>query len=559
MAGRALSYAAFALLTAIFTLTFAFERGAFAETGWFVNAQSPRITALFWPDPSRPFTQPPITIGYWATGGSYFGVFFLYALTIFATGVLVERLLLTVAPHRHVLAFLAGALAIVHGGDHGANLFGMIVLRQGVVGILAAALVTLRYLQHGRTRSLIWVMVGQAVALWSYDAALGLVLGFFLLFLVFPRFGDRRWRTAAACWVVAPALYCAQLAYRYLLTGEQSYQSNKVLVPTFSGALERATAYVEGGLMFWKWPEHWLSFARTCVDNMNAIVTPWTAAGVVCFAVALGLVLRRRAAEPGRTGLIPLLVAAVVVMIASYSPFMFVSDGGGNWRTQFYSAPATATILAIAIVGLGALRIGRVPIGWVLAAPAAVTIVGYGLYAGVASQLEQSYRWHIYHRVVNGIVEGAPQLRQHSLVVLNGLPEVYPATICSADPFPDPFLDNWWFEAGVRVLYPRTYMSAYYYLGESKRSNTAAWLDWTPAAVKLMAGETQVDNFRYDEVVVFTFDPDRGSRLLTEIPPALLKGVVPEGDGYQPRSAIISNQIPAETARKLRAIATNLP
>jgi hypothetical protein len=559
VAGHGLSLTAYSLLTVVFTLAFVFERGAFAETGWFVNAQSPFLTALFWPDPSRPFTQPPMTIGYWATGGSYLGIYLLYAISILFTGVLVERLLLAVAPQWHMLAFLAGAFAIVHGGDHATNLFGIIVLRQGIVGILLAALMTLRYLEHGRSRALIWVMVGQAVALWSYDAALGLVLGFFLLFFLFPRPSDRRWRVAIACWVVAPGLYCAQLAYRYLLTGEQSYQSAKVVVPTSATVVERLKAYADGGLVFWHWPEHWLAIARNCIDNMHTIVTPWLVAGVIGFAIALGIALRQQVTGPRRAGLVALLIGAVVVLLASYSPFLFVSDGGGNWRTQFYSAPASATILAIVIAGIGAVRVMRVPVGWILAAPVALTIVGYGLYAGLTSQLEQSYRWHLYRTVVNGIVESAPQLRDHSLVVLKGIPDIYPATICSADPFPDPFLDNWWFEAGLRVLYPRTYMSAYYYLGEDKRSNTPNWLDWTPARVRLMSRDSEVDAFRYDEVVVFNFDPRTGSQLLTEVPPALLKGVVPEGAGYQPTTAIASTEMPAETARKLRAVATHLP
>jgi hypothetical protein len=559
VAGHGLSLAAYSLLTAVFTLAFVFERGAFAETGWFVNAQSPTMAALFWPDPSRPFMQPPITISYWLTGGSYLGVFVLYALSILFTGVLTERILLTVAPQQPALAFLAGAFAIVHGGDQSTNLFSMVVLRQGIVGILLAALMAQRYLEHGRTRSLIWVVVGQAVALWSYDAALGLVLGLFLLFLLFPRPSDRRWRIAIACWVLAPGVYFVQLAYRYLLNSERSYQSAKVIMPSSATVVERLKAYADGGLVFWHWPEHWLAIARNCVDSMHAILTPWLVAGVIGFAIALGIALRRPATGPRRASIWSLLMGAVVVLLASYSPYLFVSDGGGNWRTQFYAAPASATVLAIVIAGIGAVRIARVPIGWIVAAPVAITIVGYGLYAGLASQLEQSYRWHLYRTVVNGIVESAPQLRQHSLVVLKGIPDIYPATICSADPFPDPFLDNWWFEAGLRVLYPRTDLSTYYYLGEDKRSNSTTWLDWTPARVRLMTRDTSVDTFRYDEVVVFNFDPRTGSQLLTEVPAALLKGVVPEGAGYQPTTAIASTEMPAETARKLRAVATHLP
>ena len=85
----------YAALTVVFTLAFVFERGVFAETGWFVNAQNMAgWTWLFWPDPSRPLAQTPITIGYFLTGGSYLGIFLLYALSILLTGLLTQKILL---------------------------------------------------------------------------------------------------------------------------------------------------------------------------------------------------------------------------------------------------------------------------------------------------------------------------------------------------------------------------------------------------------------------------------------------------------------------------------
>jgi hypothetical protein len=260
--------------------------------------------------------------------------------------------------------------------------------------------------------------------------------------------------------------------------------------------------------------------------------------------IGCALLLRRRLPADAGPWAAP-AAGAALFLLAAYAPFVPV--GGGNWRTHFYAAPAAAVLLALAAVWLDArLRAGRV-----LAIVVVTLIVGTGLAVGLLSQVQASWGWAMYRRVVTGIVEAAPRLKDDTLVVLVGVPARHSRSACDPRPRTDPFMDTMWFNSAVQVLYPRSRLVGLYWRQDGSSLGSIRFtFDARGATLEKTTIEVEATRFGYDQMIAFRYDHRSGSTLLSRFPADDIPGAVASAD-YRPEARILPGPPPSETLRKL--------
>ena len=124
----------YAVLTWVFWGVYVLERGAHAETGFIIlSQQRPGWAGFIYPhDSSRPLMSLLFHAAYLLGDGSYLSLHIAYGACIFLTGLLTYLLVRAVVPVHAWMAFLAGAIALAHGGDLSMNLFSMKIGRAHV-------------------------------------------------------------------------------------------------------------------------------------------------------------------------------------------------------------------------------------------------------------------------------------------------------------------------------------------------------------------------------------------------------------------------------------------
>lgn len=537
---------AYLVLVGVFWGRFVTERGLHAETVWIELSQArPGWGGFLYPyDPNRRFMSVPFHLAYVLSDGSYLPLHLLFGLFVFLTGLLTWLLVRRLVPAAPMLAFLAGAFALVHGADQSTNTTPMIVVRMAVAAILGALLLFRIGWETRRWWLLVPAAMLQALSLWTYEPGLAVLsLG---PVLIWRHWSDLRpWLAWSAGWMLTPTLLVASLVDRYLIQGETSYQSARTASDVDLGAaiatLSRLSYH---GLAFWNWPEHWRQgLMNGCSPEVMSHITPALTAGTLGFA-ACAILLQRRSVEDQ----VPYARVALVAfgfLLVSYLPFLALGEVGA-WRTQFYSAPAAAVLLATGLVGVDRLTGRR---GLAIAGSAAV--VAAGLFVGLVSQLEMSYRWRIHLEIMNGIVAAAPRLRDDTFVALTNVPTTQPTTVCESAPPVDPFLDTMWFNSALQVLYPGTRLVGIYWRTDGISPGAIQFeFDETGASLVKTAITVEGDRFPYEQVVAFRYIPGAGTRLAERFPAEEIPGGEPS-PRYSPRSRILPGMPPAETLNKL--------
>jgi hypothetical protein len=545
--------AAYAALAFVFWGRFVLERGLHAETVWIELSQArPGWAGFLYPyDANRRFMSLPFHAAYLLSDGSYLTLHLLYGAFVFLTGWLTWLLVKRLLPQAPLVAFLAGAIALVHGADQSTLTTPMIVVRQAVVAMVAALLL----LRIGWDRRWRWLLlpigVLQAISLWTYEPGL-LMLGFGPVLIWQGSRAWRPWIAWTAAWLVVPAYMIYALVDRYLIQGQTSYQSRQIEQAIDVGkAVTGLARLVYDGVVFWKWPTFWQQTQMNgCETEIMTRITPALAAGVTLFIVSgLACIALWRRAAAGISENVPwirALAIATAFLAFAYLPFLALGEVGG-WRTQFYAAPPAAVLMALVLVGVDRIVRARGFFGVSVAA----AVVCAGLFVGLVAQLEMGYRWRIHRHVMKGIVDAAPRLKDDTFVALTNLPTKWPYAICDAAPPVDPFLDTMWFNSALQVLYPNTRLVGIYWR-EDRTSPGAIQYRFSDAGVSLVKTSIEVEGkaFGYDQVVVFRYEPATGTRMLETVPVNEIPDAV-ASPAYVPSARVLPGSAPVETMRKL--------
>src|SRR5262249_49454741 len=172
-------------------------------------------------------------------GGSYVPYQIVHALLWWARGVLIFLILKRLLPDCLTIAYVAGALVLVHASDGALqwvgqlNQFGFIFWMLLACYLLAVAADHRRLvvsLLCGATACLATYM-----SLWSYESQILLVMAFPLVLWTRPGADRRRLLLLSAAWYAVPVTYLWLSIAKYLQSSGQTYQES-VVRPTWTPA-----------------------------------------------------------------------------------------------------------------------------------------------------------------------------------------------------------------------------------------------------------------------------------------------------------------------------------
>ena len=507
-----------------------------AETGWVIQARAETLAERFlYGDPSRPFLQLPFGIAGTLAPNSITAINVVIAGYVLAMALLTYWLVYQLLGNSYTGGLVAATIAITFGGDQAAALFSMVILWQVMIGVLAVAIALRASMIRGLTISRGVVMVvGSALALWTYEASAGPLLALLALVITVPLRNWRRIGIAVTPVVGMLAIFTAMTISR-IQTGVAYYQASKVTgIPSAGEATDRISTWLGRALQPWTWSAPWeAGWFRNCAEAAGTLITTPAVLASLGWVIAVSLVaIGSRQRETGAVrGALRVAIFGLVILAASYLPYLAVSDGAGHWRTHMMAQVAWGIVIAALV--LAALRIW-LPAG-IVVITATAAVVALGIIANLWGQLENAARWDTVRHVMSAVTSAAPGLAEGTTVVLTGVGEGV-SDLCRAAPAPDPFGDPSWFASNLRLYYP----------GPTPDGTYARRAGLPPTGVALTRDGVRVADGSvrpWSDAVVFRVDTTGAAVLLRpeEMP---VRAV-----GYDPFARITSSTAQADAAR----------
>jgi hypothetical protein len=533
--------------TSVFWGRYLFERGIHAETYFTILSQNREFFEGFlYPEKNRPFMSLLFHLAYIFSDGSYLSLHLFYGLTIFLTGLLTYFLLLELFGEKCIgFCFIAGVLTIINGAEESANLFSMIIVRQALILILVAALIACKYYKNKNFKYFcILIPLCHYLSLWTYEAGFPLIVAMGIALFFYKR--GRMY--IFFLWYLIPLYFIINKINYYLVEGQTSYQSQKIVFHSAQVILEKFYLYIKYGADFLIWPQIWLPRFLGCESEAIRLMLLPIIFGVISILLIFILIVRRSNYDFS-TPSYSYILAFFILLISSYAPFIFVSDGSPTWRTQFYAAPFLAFFLSLFCFVIYQIRLLKFISPIVL-----ITILSCGFFSGLSGQLEASKRWLVYRNAVEGIATFAPVIKNGSTIILLGVPTGDPMQICKDSDPPDPFSDQLWFNFGINVLYPKTNLRGFYARNDdSYPPSSGERVVLEENAVSLISkNKGEVLSIPYEEVLIFQYDANIKKTVL------LSKENLKKRD-YDPAALILGDSTPPITKNKFKAHVTNLP
>jgi hypothetical protein len=406
-------------------------------------------------DPMRPHTNTFYQVGYVlgeiaGVGGSYVPYQIVHAALWWGRGLLVFLLVrrLTGEP---ILAYVAGALLLVHASDGALQWAGQINQFGYIFWMLLACYTSVRVIDAGRVPASVALAVFACfflyMSLWSYESQLPLVMLFPVLLLALRRAWKHRVLILAVPWYGVVAAYVTQSLRQYMSNASATYQAGVMRTDWSAPVLASDWWFnVVESVSFWKW-------ARQAPPP----TAPWLALlAVAVFAAGAWLVFRRGAALPPvraqrASALLVLCGVGVVLLVASFPVYLLLSSVRSMWRTQFLSGIGTAITITAVIALISQLAAPRLR-AVVITAMSAV-VIWTGTVAALGYGAFHRRGWELQRQVITSILRQVPSVKPGTLVVLRNVPKAQ-----------DPFGHVMWFETALELAYYGTWVGGAYFL-----------------------------------------------------------------------------------------------
>ena len=447
---------------------FAFSSGLPYETAFtYVSETSSSLKGFFYEaDPTRPntstFYHVSYLLGELLAPGSFAPYQFVYAALAFARAFLLFLVLRKLLPDFTRLAFLAGALALVHSSDGAMMWVGQMNQFGSIFWMLLAFYLFVAAVQNARVIAAASIMFLAAaceyMSLWSYESGLFIVLLMPAAVLpLVPNWRSRRVLVLSAAWTVMPILYAGQTLLKYMHSSGSTYQESILRTDWSASSIISDLGFnISASLSFWDW-------GKNSGSAVPATQMTWLAFSAVVVFIGAGLLTKASKSEQeprvGRGRILTvtvLLVAGLVWVALSFPAFLLLNSARGLWRTQFLSGPGAAVLFAAAATLVASAvpnRRGRHITALCLAAVV--------VYAGAASVIQRGgyHRriWETHRRAVAALLRAAPQVSPRTIIVLTGVPKAA-----------DPFGADMWFDMALRLAYPGTPVSGEYFFDDGR-------------------------------------------------------------------------------------------
>jgi len=550
--GRAAATAAIAYLLIVLCMwgIFALSSGMPYETTFpYVSENSSGLHGFINVDPLRPHTNTFYHLSYllgeaFGGNGSFAPFQIVYAILWWARGFLLFLILRRLLPRSPQLAYMVGALAIVHASDLALQWVGQMNQFGFIFWMLLAFYLFLVAIDSGRSRAaavfLLFAAACQYMSLWSYESGLFIIL-LLPLGVLFARWptGKRR-ALLMAVWYIVPAVYIRAAVLRYWHSGGQSYQESVLRTDwSMSSILNDLGINIARGLEFWTWRDNlavYVPVAEMVGLAMGAVA--------VYFSGALLLRLARRGdANALSEGLewrpiLALMAAGLVWVVLSFPAYLLLNSARGFWRTQFLAGPGAAAVFA----AVAALLFSFLPYRRVREAAAVcagAVVVYYGVCAAV--QLGGRHRdiWEQHRRAVAKLLRAVPQVKPDTVIVLVDVPQPE-----------DPFRNDMWFDFALRLAYPATPVSGVYFYtdgsaapGDNLKLQKNQW-NWDGTLIAPLVRSTTLD-----DTIIVDYEAGGAVRMLDTVPDFLCAKTC-AAETYSPRSRILDSHPSPRAVRR---------
>ena len=521
--------------------TFAFDRGLVAETFFPVYCQQSLQNCLLYPhDYMRAFNSLFLGASHLLSfgNGSYVVYTVIYGLLWWGKGMAMFGLLWQLFPSYPLVAFMVGALAIVHTSDYAYSFLGQ-MHQLGFVCFLALSVFFLvagwkSDLQKHQRIFYTLALVAQFITLWTYEAHFFLVLAVpVILFVSRPRL-NRQLLMTSALWYVLPAIYGCLLVLQYLVKKANNYQTGILrhnMSP--SGIVQDWIAHIEYSLRFWDW----VPLAnKTGIGSLAPIIASLS---VVAFVIGVQLLspsgLMSLKIPPMRSLWLSLVVGGLF-LILSFPVYTLIATNREYWRTQILGALSAAVVL-VALVLLLSYCFPKPNYRPVVAIVACSIILFSGVQSGVHLQSTFDYFWNIQRQTMTRLAQIIPDVKDQTLILMVGTPQ-------QGHPF---MYYTIWFDFPLKIMYPNRSIAGYFINASGELPPDIRWqftsqgMEVSESTTQITESAMQIRGFKqvnYDQIIALQYTPTGQLELLKEIPVRLLPKSV-QATGYDPENRIV--------------------
>jgi len=462
-------------------------------------------------------------------GGSYVPYQVVYATLWWARGFLVYLLIRRFIPNRVVLAYVAGALVLVHASDGALQWVGQMNQVGFIFWTLAAFLALTMALETRWAFSIPWIILAGLLehrSLWSYESQIFLILVFPLVLILHPR---RRWgklAALAALWYIVPAIYIRLTIDRYAST-HNTYQESVLRKSWTAGSIASDWWFnISSSLEFWKWVRGPWRGSVVSAELLSLLLAAVFLAGGFILMRLWGSA-KARTAELDFRRLGWFLTVGAVVLILSFPVYLILDSARGLWRTQMLSGVGAGMVLA-GLAGFAAMVVWRPAWRTTAFLLLASAIAFEGSLAAIQRGATHRFIWDRHRTAIREVLQVAPSVHSGTLVILTGVPAGE-----------DPFGDDLWFDFALRLVYPNMFVSgAYFYSsGAPAPGDNFAMRDgelvWNGKGIAPLVKEAGIA-----QMIVVRYDPSGKGQLETSFPRPLCAPDCRAAGEYHPENMI---------------------
>jgi hypothetical protein len=461
-------------------------------------------------------------------GGSWVPYQVVYAGLWCARGLLVFLLVRRLVPGGPLVAYVTGALVLVHASDNALQWAGQMNQFGFIFWMLLASFVASRALDATRPRTAtVLALLATALvhmSLWSYESQLPLLVLIPPLLLAVQKPSRARALLVAVPWYGILLVYLALTSIGYQ-TGQAGGYQQAVMRQDWSASALLSDWWfnIHASVSVWEWlrgparpADVWFAVAAMAV---------FVAGGALAWRSLRRAPSSDRHPSPSPRTLLIMAAAGALLLVASFPVYLLLDSARSLWRTQFLSGIGSAILLtaAIALAARALPRRAAVPALLVLGA----VVVGTGSAAALQLGREHRLGWERHRAVIRAILAVAPSVEPGTYVVLLNVPRAA-----------DPFGDVMWLEMALRLVYPGRKVSAGYYLddgtpavGQHMALALGTWI-WDGTRVLPDVGEVGLD-----KTLILSLESDGRVSVVDQLPDRLcMTGCDPTA--YHPHARI---------------------
>ncbi len=470
---------------------------------------------------TRPLVGVAPILGYSLTPDSFVGFNLVAMALFFAKGLVLYSILCRLAPKNRPYALLVALLFVIYPADSGLFTFRAISIHLSVLLYLLGVYFFLIYFQHGRWWGLVGAWLAVIGSVWIYEVAYPLIVLMPLLLIWQEGRLNRRVIRDSLMWYLAPLL--ALLYITFIFIQGASYQS---WLLQHSG-LNQPSVFVD--MLTSLGSAYYRHFVGGWGQALTQLQSPYVGLSLLMVVIALiagALVTRggsRLDGDKRRYWLLALIGFLLVGL--GYAPYLVTPYRQLDWRVYYYSSFGGAICVGSVVYLLVLYTRSRI----MVFVPLMSLLIGLGTLRALNQHEYYNELALTQQQLLHGVVAQVPRLKSEVPIVVVDETGTYNS--------------NWSLGASYLLRYALDYVYS-----DNRLTAVLCSFDpstgqfvilpevveqcaFAPDGLKLTQGDTQINAYPYDQMVLIRYTKT-GAQLLESIPPTYLH--VPAQERYNP-------------------------